>query len=159
MKEQRGGEMERLADLILKNTVPFRKGEPVVERDHGNVHVTEVFGYPHQDEAPEMQKVDVHFITVGVPKSTPELKDALVEAIEKEYPSIDRLKCGPSFIEVGGELGDQELALRLFGLGEVLGLWKVITPKLLQMEGPEADMMAGQGFVMISGYKGNGKAH
>jgi hypothetical protein len=109
---------------------------------------------PHKSEAPaDLQLVNLHFITVGVDRT--KAKDRREELIQllNEYPQPERLAGGPSYIEVGGVLGDQGTALRLFALGKVLGLWEVITPGKLGIEGPEGDQLAGMGLVMISGYK------
>ena len=80
------------------------------------------------------------------------LYDELI-AILKTYPQPERLAGGPSYIEVGGEIGDQGAAFQLFALGKVLGLWDIITPEKLGITGPEANQMAGMGFVMMSGFK------
>ena len=55
-----------------------------------------------------------------------------------------------SYIEVGGWIGDQGQALTLMGLGAVLGLWKVMTPKMLPgLPDDLMQMMAGRGMVSI----------
>ena len=73
--------------------------------------------------------------------------------ILRGYPEPERLAGGPSYIEIGGVLGDQQEAFLLFALGKVLGLWSVITPATLGFEGPEADQLAGAGMVNMSGFK------
>jgi len=73
--------------------------------------------------------------------------------ILKDYPQLERLAGGPSYIEVGGVIGDQGAAFQLFALGEVLGLWKVVTPKILGMDDATARQLAGSGMIMISGFK------
>ena len=40
-----------------------------------------------------------------------------------------------------------------FALGQALGMWKVITPKRLGFTGAEADRLAGNGLVMMTGWK------
>lgn len=57
-----------------------------------------------------------------------------------------------SYLEVGGWIGDQGLALMLMGLGTVLGLWKLLTPKTLLGNTLPKELqmqMAGQGYVSI----------
>lgn len=57
-----------------------------------------------------------------------------------------------NYLELGGWIGDQGLALTLMGLGAVLGIWKLWTPKaLLGKDAPEdlVKQMAGQGFVSV----------
>ncbi len=66
--------------------------------------------------------------------------------------SAERMAGGPSYIELGAWIGDQGLALRLIGLGAYARRWEVISPATLGFEpGPEADELAGGGFVMASG--------
>lgn len=57
-----------------------------------------------------------------------------------------------SYIEIGGFVGDQGLALQLMGLGALLGLWKLLTPYTVLGDDtpPELAMqMAGVGYVSI----------
>ena len=54
-----------------------------------------------------------------------------------------------SFIEVGGWIGDQGLAMQLMGLGWLLGLWQCMTPKLIGVDGDLAMQMAGMGYVSL----------
>ena len=105
---------------------------------------------------PHITRVDVHFLSIWVDmievaKHKDELLDILDNYSDDEY-GTPALTEGPSYMAVGAALDDQEMALRLFGLGEALGVWMVITPEKMGMTGAEADMMAGSGFVMIDGY-------
>lgn len=79
--------------------------------------------------------------------------DALNKLLLENYPSPDRLKEGTSFIEIGGELGDQGTAILLLGLGELTGLWKIATPKLFGLQGDEAQRLIGRGFLYNTGWK------
>jgi hypothetical protein len=162
--------LERLYQILQETTVQLRKGEEVEgdpelvqavkdfkEGDDidklpgGSVHI---YAMPHESQAKsDIERVDLHFIVVGVDKAKAEqIKDELV-AIMKTYPQPERLAGGPSYIEVGGEIGDQGAAFQLFALGKVLGLWDVITPEKLGITGAEASEMAGKGLVMMSGFK------
>lgn len=96
-------------------------------------------------DAPEHSS-NVHFFWVSA-KNNP-TKEGLQELLEAEYPSLDRLNGGPSYIEMGAELGDQGAALLLIGLGDILDLWNAVTPAKLGMEGSMAEQMAGNGFIM-----------
>lgn len=126
----------------------LRKGPEVVHA--GNV--TEIYAMPHEFEAQAVEKVDLHFIIVGVNREKAfEHKRDLIQILDT-YPNPERLAAGPSYIEVGGEIGDQGAAFQLFALGEVLHLWKVITPAQIGIDGELAQQMAGSGFIMISGY-------
>lgn len=106
----------------------------------------------------DMPAVAVHFFRVGVDVAcATALRDDLIAVLDG-YPDPARFKAGLSYIEVGAEVGDQHATLLLFGLGEALRLWKVITPEVMGIEGEQADELAGRGFVMTSGYSPNGSA-
>lgn len=96
--------------------------------------------------------VDCHFVKVGVNKYLAESRKEELISLLKTYPDQERLKGGPGYIEVGGVVGDQGDAFRLFALGEVLGFWEVVTPGRLGIKGEDAKMMAGRGGVMITGF-------
>ena len=146
--------LDKLYEILRETTIQLRKGEEIEERQIGNLHVTEVYAMPHEEEADNgLVKVDCQFIVVGVDKTKAEKSRDELIAILKTYPDPDRLAGGPSYIEVGGEIDDQGAALQLFALGQVLGLWRIITPKTLGIIGVQAEQMAGMGFVMISGFK------
>lgn len=140
----------RLYEILQATTVQLRKGE-VVEKD-GNV--TTINAMPHADEAkPEVEKVDMEFLVIGVDKTAAEAhRDELVEIL-KTYPEPERLANGPSYIEVGAVIGDQGAAFQLFALGKVLELWGVVTPASMGITGEQAHMMAGQGFIMMTGWR------
>lgn len=91
---------------------------------------------------------DVHFFKVAT-KNDPD-KEKFIELINKHYPSLKRLARGPNFMEIGAELGSQEIGLLFLALGELLDVWNVIIPATL---GLPADL-AGSGLVMCSGYSG-----
>jgi hypothetical protein len=56
-----------------------------------------------------------------------------------------------SYIEVGGWIGDQSLAMQFMALGELLGLWRVMQPTMIGLDRHEevAQQMAGAGLVSI----------
>ena len=142
----------RLHEILRLTTSQFRKGETVNQHKVGAVGVTEVYAMPHESSATGVELVDVHFIKIGVDKEKAAAhKDELIKILN-EYPNPERLAGGPSYIEVGGALGDQGAAFCLFALGKVLGLWSVITPESLGMTGEDAHRAAGNGYIMISGY-------
>jgi hypothetical protein len=147
--------LERLYKILEYTTVQLRKGEPVTHTVVGPLAVTTIDNMPHESEAmPSLELVDMEMLTIGVDKDeAAKLKPELITILDT-YPKPERLAAGPSYIEVGAEIGDQGAAFQLFALGQVLGLWKVITPKVLGFEGAEAREFAGRGLIMISGYKG-----
>jgi hypothetical protein len=129
--------LNRLYEILNETTVQLRKGEIA---------------------APDLEKVDFEFLWIGVNRAKVEAYRQELIQLLNTYPRPDRLAGGPSYIEVGAELGDQGAAFQLFALGKVLGLWSIITPTSLGMSGLEAKEMAGQGFIMISGYNAGAEA-
>lgn len=83
--------------------------------------------------------------------------EKLVKAIKAAHKghyqdeTVERLLLGPSYIELGAWIGDQGLALCLMGLGEILGLWTVVTPRSLNITDEAAiQSMMVSGFIMIA---------
>lgn len=61
-----------------------------------------------------------------------------------------------SYMELGGWIGDQGLAMQYMALGKILGIWEILHPgMILNLADPEqkvlADQMAGRGMVSIVG--------
>ena len=147
-------DLDRLYKILADTTVQLRKGPAITERKAGPIAVTEIYAMPHESEAgPELEKVDVEFMVIGVERAKAQAHKAELISILKTYPNPERLAGGPSYIEVGGEIGDQGAAFQLFALGKVLGLWDIITPATMGFDGDEARAMAGQGFVMMTGFR------
>lgn len=104
---------------------------------------------------------DVHFMRIATDEATTD-PAPLVSLLERclteragEFGQFDRdrLSGGPSYIELGGWVGDQGVAFQLMACGEAAGLWGIITPKKLGITGPEGDQLAGNGMVMVDGYR------
>lgn len=157
-------DFKRLYEILAETTCQLRKGEvlegspELAEQakcgdELAGGGVLEVYAMPHESGArPDVEKVDVEFVVIGVDRKAAEARKDELVSILKSYPQPDRLAAGPSYIEVGAEIGDQGAALQLFALGKVLGLWDVITPKRLGFDGAMARQMAGAGYVMMTGY-------
>jgi hypothetical protein len=146
---------ERLYRILGETTIQIRKGEIVNKHEpKDGIAVTEIYMLPAEDEVrPNLERVDMEFVTIGVDKAKAETHKAELIEILKHYPRPDELAGGPSYIAVGGVIGDQGAAFQLFALGKVLGLWDVITPASMGFEGPEARDLAGRGFIMMTGYQ------
>jgi len=80
----------------------------------------------------------------------------LIELVEAHHGEFNA--CAPldgkdhSYIELGGWIGDQGLALQLMGLGVLLGLWNLLSPYTMLGECVTQDLaekMAGSGFLSI----------
>ncbi len=146
--------LSRLHQLLNETTVQLRKGEIVHETPGGGSISIDMM--PHADEAnPDLQKVDCHFLYVGVDKKIAETSRAEFIEILKSWPEPSVLAGGPSYITVGAEIGDQGAAFQLFALGKTLGLWDIITPATFHLEGGAADHAAGVGYIMITGFDAN----
>ena len=87
-------------------------------------------------------------LTEGELAGSKESVSEMLKAID--YPYMDDKE--HTYIEVGGWLGDQEMALRLFALGELLGLWRVITPKTMfgDLNDEQIKELAGKGLVFMN---------
>ncbi len=146
--------IDRLYEILAATTVQLRKGAEVEHERIGPVDVTHVWAMPHESEArPHVERVDCELLVIGVDRAAAEPFKAELVTILNDYPDPERLAGGPSYIEVGAVLGDQGAAFQLFALGQVLGLWTVITPGTMGITGTEARMLAGRGLVMMSGYR------
>ena len=159
-------DLNRLYKILNKTTMQLRKGEVfegtpelVEQATRGGDEplkgggVLEIYAMPHKNEVSGVEKVDMEFLVIGVDKAKAESHKAELIAILNTYPDPERLAGGPSYIEVGAEIGDQGMAFQLFAIGKVLGLWDVMTPASLGFKGEEAREMAGRGFVMMTGYR------
>ena len=147
-------DLKRLHEILAETTVQLRKGEEVSSSEENGIKVVHVMAMVHESEAPrEIEMVDLEFLMIGVDKEKAEARREEFISILESFPDPDTLAKGPSYIEVGGIIGDQGAAFQMFALGEVLGLWSVITPKTFGFEGQEAVDMAGKGYIMISGFK------
>lgn len=108
--------------------------------------------HPGTDQQPDGHTADVVFFQVSSQGAEPERLRSLVAAAHKgHYGDVDCLDGQEhSYLELGGWIGDQGLALKLMGLGSVLGLWQLLTPKMLPGLSPELEMhMAQSGMVTI----------
>ena len=78
------------------------------------------------------------------------LESELRRIIQSDYAQyLDGKEHG--YMEIGGDVGDQGIALQLMGAGHLLGLWDLITPKTLLPDMP-SDFhmsMAGGGLITI----------
>lgn len=106
-----------------------------------------------KESQPRGHTADVQFFKVSL-KNSPSKDDLLVliRNHKGEFNDIDILDGSEhNYIEMGGWVGDQGLALTLMGMGELLGIWKLLTPNnLVPSLAEEAKMrMAGMGLVSI----------
>jgi len=58
-----------------------------------------------------------------------------------------------NYMELGGWIGDQGLAMQYMALGVLLGEFALLSPAILGFTGAEAQQMAGMGFLSIQAKK------
>jgi hypothetical protein len=115
-REFRKGEIiEGSPELVAALRAETKKVEPAWPNVGG---VAEIYMMPHVDEAPSgLEMVDCEFIKIGVDKSKAETRRAELINVLRGYKGPHPLSDGPSYIEVGGVIGDQSAAFSLFALG------------------------------------------
>lgn len=109
--------------------------------------------YNANQPKPENHTIDMCFFTLAATNEpdAEEFKE-LTAAHQGEF-----CECNPldgkehSYLELGGWIGDQGLALQYMGLGAALGVFTLLTPKtVIKGIGDELAMqMAGMGFVTV----------
>jgi len=152
--------LDRLYEILNATTQQVRVGESdsTVEKEGLVVRTLDI--NPTEGEIKKVvdeRKLNVKYVDCVLVKIAVVIDEAekyRAEFIElmKTYPNQDQLRAGPSYIHIGAEIGDQGMAFCLMALCEALGLGKVYTPKTLGFEGPEAEQLAGSGFVYLTGY-------
>lgn len=106
---------------------------------------------------PTGHTVDMFFFTVaakGEP-SADTLRE-LIRAHKGHHCDLDPLDGGEhSYLQVGGWIGDQGLAMMFMALGALVGLWEILTPNALPIDDELKKQMAGMGMVSIRPPTGN----
>lgn len=143
--------VDRVHEILRECAQEYRKGPELTERREGNLDICEVYAMPAVPAtAPDgFALVDVHFIVIGIRK---ERAEAQKEDLREALGDWD-FQRGFSFIEVGADLGSQGAALVLFAVGEVVGFWKVVTPRLVfgdSLDEGMANKLAGAGYVTVA---------
>lgn len=99
-----------------------------------------------ENKQPDGHTADLIFFKVST--SNGANKSHLKKLINKTFP---KLLDGEehSYLEIGGDIGDQGMALSLMGIGKLLGLWELLTPKSMGMPEELISQMAGMGMITI----------
>lgn len=103
---------------------------------------------PEQHQPLAEHSVDLTFFRVTAAEGA--TAEELRAAIEQEQPQyLDGRE--HSYLEIGGDLGDQGAALTLIGLGHVLGVWRALAPETIAPFLPDETKkkMAGIGMVVL----------
>lgn len=100
-----------------------------------------------------MKEVSVHFFKVGVDPVLAGNRVNELRTILSDLDSEGLLSQGPTYIHLGGMLGDQGRALQLMAVGHVAGLWELSTPESLGIVGEAASQLAGLGMIHVTGFQ------
>jgi len=134
--------MSKLTDYVMKNA---ERGDCTCGK------CADALAKPMQ---PNGCTTDVVFFRV---KASAEANaDALRELVREhkgEWADVDLFDGKEhNYIELGAWIGDQRASLMLMGLGSLLGLWKLLTPRsILGADLPDnlVKQMAGAGFIAV----------
>lgn len=102
-----------------------------------------------ENKQPEGHTADLIFFKVGYNIHVdPPDKEEFVALVKEHFPHwLDGEE--HSFIEIGADIGDQGAAMMTMGLGKLLGVWELLTPRSLGLPEDLAMTMAQQGLVTI----------
>ena len=143
----------KVLHLLGETTRQFRKGAVVTETKTVGLRKYDIYMMPHESEAPdELTMVDVHFFQVGVDlkKALPR-REELVQLLAADF-SAQLVTDEINYMTMGALLGSQELAFHLFALGNVLGIWQLLTPERMGMPPDMCELLAGRGLISIIGW-------
>ena len=105
-----------------------------------------------EKDSPAEFHADLFFfkiLVVGDP-SAERLTELIKNSEKGEFCDVDMFDGKEhSYIEVGGWIGDQTLALQLMGLGFHLKLWKLFTPNMMPVPDQIKSQMAGKGLISV----------
>ena len=141
--------MQNLRDYVMENSI------------RGACMCGKCIDAPKNPEQlqPEGHTAEMIFFKVAAgPKADKDTLKMLVESNTKgECGDMDLFDGKEhNYMEIGGWIGDQGLALMLMGLGTILGLWKLLTPVTMLHFKPDDPMtvqMAGMGLLHIQAVK------
>lgn len=110
----------------------------------------------HQPEDltdPTNHTADLIFFKVAVVDSCIDIehKEKFIKMVQLFFPQwLDEAE--HSYLEIGGDVGDQGTALEIMGFGKILGVWDLLTPESILPEGiPEEikKQLAQRGMITI----------
>lgn len=130
--------MSNLIDFAVKHT------------ERGACQCGQCFDAPPDPEKhqPTGHTADLMFFKVS-PKGDPSA-GVFYTLVQEEFPHwLDGKE--HSYLQIGGDVGDQGIALMIMGLGSLLGVWKLLTPNSVMPFLDEATkmQMAGSGYITI----------
>jgi len=122
-----------LTDYVFKHTI------------RGSCTCGKCIDAPEKDIQPEGHTINLTFFEVSNNGAT---KEELLALVKKEHPELLN---GEEWSYINMDIGSQEAALMLIGLGHLVGIWKALTPDTIMPFMPKGikDQMAGQGMVKL----------
>lgn len=124
--------------------------------ERGTCRCGRCIDHPGEDSQPAGHTVDMVFFEVSLKdaeepeKLREHLRELVTASKTGEHCDLDLLHGAEySYLQIGVWIGDQGLALTLMGLGHLLGLWQVMTPKMMGLPEDLVQLMVGQGMISI----------
>ena len=128
----------------------------VVRGDCQCGHCIDAKEHPEQPTGHTANMVFFH-VAAGNKPDAKKLQELVVGSFKGDFCNVDIFDGKEhGYLELGGWIGDQGMALMLMGLGSLLGLWKLLTPisiMHLKEDDPLCQQMAGMGLVSIQAKK------
>lgn len=127
--------MKKVASYVLQNAV------------RGDCTCGKCFDAPAVTCQPNPDTVDLTFFKVARLDGD---KDEFLAMVKEEFPQwLDGKE--HNYMELGGDLGDQGIALMTIGLGHLLGAWKALSPDTMMpfLDKQAKAAMAGMGMVCL----------
>lgn len=149
---------KRLMNLLNNSTCLISKGE-LTQRKLPEISLL-LWGLMVPAEDPRtssLEQVDCQFLKVGVNRDQAEKHRAEFLEFLETYPEPAKLSEGPTYKHMAAIVGDEITALRIFGLGQTLGLWDVLLPSQLGIDPEQADEAADLGLIVVTGYQSQGR--
>lgn len=151
------GTLTDLIDYVQRATVVYRIGDVVKVTNSNALRAITIDAFPALPDG-DTTTINCHFVEVGFTEALAELGHdefaALIRACAAgEFTRMDDAAwaAGPSYLTVGGWIGDQTLAFQFMAACVAHGLAPgVITPARLGFTGAAGDAMAGGGLVMLA---------
>lgn len=146
---------KRLMEVLNDSTCFISKGDRTQRKLPGiPVLLWGLLLHANDPSTEHMRLVDCHFVMVAVnPEMAESHRQDFIELLE-EFPDHKKLHEGPSYKHVASVVGDDMTALRVFGLGQTLGLWDVLLPDQLGVDPELVDEAADLGAIVTTGYRG-----
>lgn len=151
-------EKNRLMEVLKDSTCLISKGEKTQQRlPKIPLLLWGLMNFPSDPDVAKLDQIDCQFITIGVNRAQAEKHRATFVEFLETYPEPDKMSDGPTYKHLASIVGDDITALRIFGLGQTLGLWSVVLPGQLGVDDPElADEAADLGLIVTTGYQSRG---